>query len=282
MSLQSDLQAAVAKVTADSATLHQIVHGDATTTVETENGPVKSVAKAVADVEAAFGDVDTTRIETLAARDVAVISAGEAAADKTATHSFRDEAEVSSISAANSALAAQVAKITWRGSWNGATAYAVHDAVTLDGTSYVCLQAHVSQQPPDAAHWDLLAAKGDTGPAANLGHAVPLPLGTPIPGSASFAAREDHVHGRGNLVDGPASAEDGELARFDGVTGKLIKGGGKVQAGDMAPGLLGTAAARDTGTASGQIPTVQSDGRLPASVMPPNDGAHLFLLAHGF
>ncbi|MBI4968168.1 MAG: hypothetical protein HZC25_08640 [Rhodospirillales bacterium] len=282
MSLQSDLQAAVAKVTADSATLHQIVHGDATTTVSTENGPVKSMAKAVADVEAAFGDVDTARIETLAARDVAVASAGEAAADKTAAQGFRDEAEASAVSAAGSALAAQVAQITWRGPWNGATAYAIHDAVTLGGTSYVCILPHIGQQPPDAAHWDLLAAKGDTGPAANLGHAVPLPLGTSAPGSASFAAREDHVHDRGDLVDGPASAGDGELARFDGVTGKLIKGGGKVQASDLATDLLGTAAARDTGTASGQIPTVQSDGRLPASVMPPNDGAHLCLLAHGF
>ncbi|TAN71889.1 MAG: hypothetical protein EPN20_04255 [Magnetospirillum sp.] len=51
MSLQDDLQTAVAKVTADSGLLHRIVHGDTATTVVTEGGPVKSVAKAIADVE---------------------------------------------------------------------------------------------------------------------------------------------------------------------------------------------------------------------------------------
>lgn len=54
MSLQDDLQTAVAKVTADSGLLHRIVHGDASTTVVTEGGPVKSVAKAIADVAESF------------------------------------------------------------------------------------------------------------------------------------------------------------------------------------------------------------------------------------
>ena len=52
MTIQTDLQTAVAKVTADSATLHQIVHGAATSTVTTEGGAVKTVAKALADLEA--------------------------------------------------------------------------------------------------------------------------------------------------------------------------------------------------------------------------------------
>src|SRR3990167_10282 len=52
MTIQTDLQTAVAKVTADSAKLHQIVHGAATSTVTTEGGAVKTVAKALADLEA--------------------------------------------------------------------------------------------------------------------------------------------------------------------------------------------------------------------------------------
>ena len=69
MSLQTDLQTAVAKVTADGNLLHNIVHGDAISTVVTESGPVKTVAKAIADVVAAFGDLDSARTTTLGARD---------------------------------------------------------------------------------------------------------------------------------------------------------------------------------------------------------------------
>ena len=60
MSLQTDLQAAVDKASAASAKLHGVVHGDSTSTVETENGPVKTVAKAIAYIEA---DIDASRAE---------------------------------------------------------------------------------------------------------------------------------------------------------------------------------------------------------------------------
>ena len=52
MSLQSDLAAAVAKATTDSGLLHDVVHGDDQSLVDTEGGPVKTVAKAMADVDA--------------------------------------------------------------------------------------------------------------------------------------------------------------------------------------------------------------------------------------
>ena len=44
MTLQSDLQDAVARVQSDSQTLHDIIHGDDETVVDTEGGPVKSPA----------------------------------------------------------------------------------------------------------------------------------------------------------------------------------------------------------------------------------------------
>lgn len=54
MTLQTDLATAVEKVTVDSALLHSVVHGPATgdaSLVPTEGGPVKTVARAVADAE---------------------------------------------------------------------------------------------------------------------------------------------------------------------------------------------------------------------------------------
>lgn len=51
MTLQTDLQDAVARVQSDSQVLHNIVHGNDQTMVPTEGGNVKSVAKAIKDIE---------------------------------------------------------------------------------------------------------------------------------------------------------------------------------------------------------------------------------------
>lgn len=58
--------------------------------------------------------------------------------------------------------------IIWRGPWSNATTYAVNDAVSLGGSSYICKQAHTNQTPPNATYWDLLAVRGDTGPAGDI------------------------------------------------------------------------------------------------------------------
>ena len=50
MTLQTDLQDAIARIQTDSDVLHDIVHGDDAATITTENGPVKSVAKSVKDI----------------------------------------------------------------------------------------------------------------------------------------------------------------------------------------------------------------------------------------
>jgi hypothetical protein len=48
---------------ADVTLAHQIIHGDETTTVETEGGPVDSFAKVLADLRASVGEeFDTTEI----------------------------------------------------------------------------------------------------------------------------------------------------------------------------------------------------------------------------
>jgi len=52
MSLQTDLHAAVTRVTSDSALLHAVVHGAVSETVATEGGEVVSVAKLLHDADA--------------------------------------------------------------------------------------------------------------------------------------------------------------------------------------------------------------------------------------
>ena len=63
--------------------------------------------------------------------------------------------------------------IDWRGAWASGTSYAVDDAVSNDGRSWICTTAHAAGRtgPTTDSHanWDLLAdkgVKGDTGAAA--------------------------------------------------------------------------------------------------------------------
>ncbi|CAA6605814.1 conserved hypothetical protein [Rhodospirillaceae bacterium LM-1] len=171
MSLQSDLHAAVAQVTADGTKLHQIVHGDALSTVTTEGGLVKTLAKAIADSEAN-------------------IAASRAELDQ----KLADAAESAS------------------------TAAGFADAA---GTSASDAAAHAAKIPDPAfanAHMSVRVN--------GAGTAYEFALG-------------------GGDVAGPASATDNDLVRFDGASGKLLKSGGKIQAADIASGVLGTAAALD-------------------------------------
>lgn len=78
MTLQTDLQAAVDKASAAAQKLHDVVHGNAASTVATENGPVKTVAKTIADNEA---DIAASRAELDQKVADAAASAAAAAAD---------------------------------------------------------------------------------------------------------------------------------------------------------------------------------------------------------
>ena len=58
--------------------------------------------------------------------------------------------------------------IDWRGAWDSGTRYAVDDAVSNDGRSWICTAAHRargSTGPTEDSHanWDLLAERGDDG-----------------------------------------------------------------------------------------------------------------------
>jgi hypothetical protein len=79
MSLQTDLAAAVAKVTVDGTLLHRVVHGPAAggdSLIATEGGPVKTLARAVADAE----DLVRHEMSDLTATLADARSAGEIAA----------------------------------------------------------------------------------------------------------------------------------------------------------------------------------------------------------
>lgn len=75
--------------------------------------------------------------------------------------------------------------LTWQGAWAAGVWYVVDDAVELDGSAYLCTQAHSDQPPPNALCWDLLASKGDAGaegPSGPIGAQGPQgPQGDPGP-----------------------------------------------------------------------------------------------------
>jgi hypothetical protein len=54
---------------------------------------------------------------------------------------------------------------TWRSAWSGATSYSVNDAVSYQGSSYICIVANSAQVPTNTAYWSLMAQQGATGPA---------------------------------------------------------------------------------------------------------------------
>lgn len=64
----------------------------------------------------------------------------------------------------------------WEGDWTTSTAYIVHDAVSNNGSMYVCKSAHTSSASTEpgtgaswATYWDLSVSKGDTGATGTAG-----------------------------------------------------------------------------------------------------------------
>jgi hypothetical protein len=82
--------------------------------------------------------------------------------------------------------------LRWLGAYAGGTSYIVDDAVSYNGSSYICKLASTGNLPTNTTYWDVLAEKGAAG------------------------------SGTGDVV-GPASAVNDRLVAFDGTTGKLIK-----------------------------------------------------------
>jgi hypothetical protein len=102
--------------------------------------------------------------------------------------------------------------VNWRGAWSSATTYALNDGTLNNGSSWRSLQnGNTNHSPPvlpttSNSWWTLIAAKGQDGT------------------------------GTGDVV-GPSSATNGRVAVYDGVTGKLLKDGGKTIAQILAEAI---------------------------------------------
>lgn len=85
MTLQTDLQDAVARVESDSQILHNIIHGDDQTEVPTEGGNVKTPAKAIKDIEATI-QAGLTDLEATADQLADAVDTVSQKADEAETH----------------------------------------------------------------------------------------------------------------------------------------------------------------------------------------------------
>lgn len=100
--------------------------------------------------------------------------------------------------------------LVWRGAWDNATAYDVHDGVAHNGSSWVAVEANTGSEPSTAnTDWDQLARAGafedavlsdlndvDTAGAA-AGNALVFESGTWVPGDAG---KVDSVNGQDGVV----------------------------------------------------------------------------------
>ena len=53
--------------------------------------------------------------------------------------------------------------ITWRGAYDGSTAYTPKDAVSYQNASYICTANTTGNLPTDTSYWNVMAAKGADG-----------------------------------------------------------------------------------------------------------------------
>lgn len=83
---------------------------------------------------------------------------------------------------------------TWKGAYSAETTYAVNDAVSYSGSSYMCKLESTGNLPTNTTYWDLMAQKGSDGA------------------------------GSGDVL-GPATNTDSYIPQWDGVNSKTLKDG---------------------------------------------------------
>jgi hypothetical protein len=75
--------------------------------------------------------------------------------------------------------------VNWRGAWSSSATYAINDAVSSAGSSYLAIGASSNSPPPSAA-WTLMAQVGATGPPG-AASTVPGPPGQGVPAGGAAA-----------------------------------------------------------------------------------------------
>ena len=58
---------------------------------------------------------------------------------------------------------------TWMGTWNIFTNYLVNEVVEYTGSSYICIQNTIGQDPTDTSYWSLMAQAGSNGTSGSSG-----------------------------------------------------------------------------------------------------------------
>jgi hypothetical protein len=129
------------------------------------------------------------------------------------------------------ATGSQGPPVSFRNGWSGSTSYAIGDAVSENGATYIAIAANIAIDPAidvagSATNWALLAQKGGTGAAATVS------IGTVTTGSAGSSATVTNV--------GTGGAAIFDFAIPQGVAGASGSNG---SAATVAVGTVNTGAA---------------------------------------
>jgi len=116
--------------------------------------------------------------------------------------------------------------IVWKGTYSGATAYAVNDAVSYNGVSYICILATTGNLPTNVTYWAAMvqmSSATDTGQGAvRLADAAQSIAGTDTESSEPLVPQPSHVKAVRDLVTAEAlkikSKEDVHCATTANIT----------------------------------------------------------------
>jgi hypothetical protein len=101
--------------------------------------------------------------------------------------------------------------LVWRGDWDNMTPYAIDDAVTRSGGSFIALQDHIDRDPMAnfGTFWGLLAMPGADGPQGVAGAQGPAgPQGLPGAGTSEITQLGMLTHFRGWTIGNLATANN--------------------------------------------------------------------------
>lgn len=137
--------------------------------------------------------------------------------------------------------------INWRGAWATLTEYSVNDAVSINGSSFICVKNHksLSKNKPSTDNreiWQLMAKKGDKGEKGEPGvgggggSSASSSNGLPAGGTEGQLLAKNSAtdydaewvepsagSGSGDVSSNTSSSVDNEIALFSGTGGKTIK-----------------------------------------------------------
>jgi microcystin-dependent protein len=139
-----DLDASATRATRASQQLHDIANLGPTAVIQTDSGPVPSIAKLVADknaqIESGLSQYHESITDSIAASDDAAKGAGQVGYGRGNAY----QADTVGRTLDVSLIALGLSGFVDRGAWQGATAYAVGDMYISDGQIHYVAVAHTS------------------------------------------------------------------------------------------------------------------------------------------